>query len=372
MTMLDSTLDVTPTYLQQLRQRDHNVLYTETVRFGKALAEVRRENKVLQTKNAKLEEECETAASLLEQQQDTQDTERKRWEAFAQTMYDEVGKARADKNVLQRDFEQQTLQLQERQQSLFLQVASLQEANVVSSERAETQRQQLEAKAALAAEERDEASRQQSALAAERDATVFKYQVALQSEQRAKSAQEAAEEVAATAQQLAAGAQQECAAAQVLCRQALEAREAAVKAQQEAELAAKQSEEQARQANAARHDADGCLARSTDELRHVRSELSNIKTQLATANKVVQTATKQTADLQKEVGSLQSQLRAADKAKNDAVEAGNLVNIALEVASVAARDRQGELQAQLLLLEEKVQEVGGHAIAACIPSLNYH
>lgn len=35
-----------------------------------------------------------------------------------------------------RDFEQQTLQLQERQQSLFLQVASLQEANVVSSERA--------------------------------------------------------------------------------------------------------------------------------------------------------------------------------------------------------------------------------------------
>lgn len=35
-----------------------------------------------------------------------------------------------------RDFEQQTLQLQERQQSLLAQVASLQEANTVSSERA--------------------------------------------------------------------------------------------------------------------------------------------------------------------------------------------------------------------------------------------
>lgn len=370
--MLDSSLDVTPTYLQQLRQRDHNVLYTETVRFGKAVAEVKRENKVLQTKNAKLEEECETAASLLEQQQDTQDTERKRWEAFAQTMYDEVGKARADNNVLQRDFEQQTLQLQERQQSLLAQVASLQEANTVSSERAETQRQQLEAKATLAAADRDEAIRQQTTLAAERDATVLKYQVALHSEQHAKSAQEAAEEAAATAQQLAVSVKQDRAAALQECRQALEEKEAAVKAQLGAELAAKQSEEQARQADAARHDAEGCLAKSTDELRHVRSELSNVKTQLATANKVVQTATKQTADLQKEVRSLHSQLKAADKAKNDAVEAGKVVNIALEVASLAARDRQGELQAQLLLLEEKVQEVTTHAIAACIPLLPYH
>lgn len=44
----------------------------------------------------------QAAASFLEQLQSTADKDRKEWEAFAQTMYDEVGKARAEKNVLQR------------------------------------------------------------------------------------------------------------------------------------------------------------------------------------------------------------------------------------------------------------------------------
>ena len=55
-------------------------------------------NCVLSDKDCTLQ----TAAGLLEQQQNTSDAERNRWEAFAQTMYDEIGKARADKNVLQR------------------------------------------------------------------------------------------------------------------------------------------------------------------------------------------------------------------------------------------------------------------------------
>lgn len=44
----------------------------------------------------------QTAASLLEQLQDTADRDQTEWEAFAQKMYDEVGKARAARNVLQR------------------------------------------------------------------------------------------------------------------------------------------------------------------------------------------------------------------------------------------------------------------------------
>lgn len=44
----------------------------------------------------------QTAASLLDKLQGTSAAERDEWEAFAQTMYDEVGKARAEKNGLQR------------------------------------------------------------------------------------------------------------------------------------------------------------------------------------------------------------------------------------------------------------------------------
>ena len=100
------------------------------------MAEVRRNLKELQTDNEKLVEESEvwmatvsilrctdqslyrfllfncllsniftlvqTAASLLEQLQNTADRDQKEWEAFAQKMYDEVGKARAARNVLQR------------------------------------------------------------------------------------------------------------------------------------------------------------------------------------------------------------------------------------------------------------------------------
>lgn len=44
----------------------------------------------------------QVAAGLLEQLQNTTDRDQKEWEAFAQTMYDEVGKARAARNVLQR------------------------------------------------------------------------------------------------------------------------------------------------------------------------------------------------------------------------------------------------------------------------------
>ena len=44
----------------------------------------------------------QVVAGLLEQLQNTTDRDRKEWEAFAQTMYDEVGKARAARNVLQR------------------------------------------------------------------------------------------------------------------------------------------------------------------------------------------------------------------------------------------------------------------------------
>lgn len=44
----------------------------------------------------------QVAAGLLEQLQNTADRDKKEWEAFAQTMYDEVGKARAARNVLQR------------------------------------------------------------------------------------------------------------------------------------------------------------------------------------------------------------------------------------------------------------------------------
>ena len=84
--MLGTTLDITPDYLRQLKQSDHNVLYSEviayslfkriccspasslskqkccllqTVRFGKALAEVRRNLRELQTENEKLVEESE-------------------------------------------------------------------------------------------------------------------------------------------------------------------------------------------------------------------------------------------------------------------------------------------------------------------------
>ena len=108
----------------------------QTVRFGKALAEVRRSLKELQRDNEKLVEESEvwmatastvrctayslyrlllfncllsnrftlvqTAASLLEHLQNTADKDQKEWEAFAQKMYDEVGKARAARNMLQR------------------------------------------------------------------------------------------------------------------------------------------------------------------------------------------------------------------------------------------------------------------------------
>ena len=106
------------------------------MRFGKALAEVRRNLKELQTENENLAEESEvyratlfslkcivcvgyflllftcllskmftfvqTAASLLEHLQSTADRDQQKWEAFAQKMYDEVGKARAARNVLQR------------------------------------------------------------------------------------------------------------------------------------------------------------------------------------------------------------------------------------------------------------------------------
>lgn len=44
----------------------------------------------------------QVAAGLLEQLQNTTDRDQKEWEAFAQTMYDEVGKARAARNMLQR------------------------------------------------------------------------------------------------------------------------------------------------------------------------------------------------------------------------------------------------------------------------------
>lgn len=100
------------------------------------MAEVRRNLKELQTDNEKLVEESEvwmatvsilrctdqssyrfllfncllsniftlvqTAASLLVQLQNTADRDQKEWEAFAQKMYDEVGKARAARNVLLR------------------------------------------------------------------------------------------------------------------------------------------------------------------------------------------------------------------------------------------------------------------------------
>ena len=44
----------------------------------------------------------QTAASLLQQLHGTSDAERKEWEAFAQTMYDAIGRARAERSSLQR------------------------------------------------------------------------------------------------------------------------------------------------------------------------------------------------------------------------------------------------------------------------------
>lgn len=91
MVLLGNTLQTTPDYLRQLKQSDHNVLYSEvcnlqldcalvlascgfallvvyqnhkygslqTVRFGKALADVRRNLRDLQTENDQLMEESE-------------------------------------------------------------------------------------------------------------------------------------------------------------------------------------------------------------------------------------------------------------------------------------------------------------------------